>query len=53
MLQPDTAQLMFYSDTRDLENPPESDELASKIIENLEAGLNSFREVLPSLKKVS
>jgi type I restriction enzyme M protein len=31
----------------------EPDELAEEIIENLEAGLNSFREVLEGLAKVS
>jgi len=35
----------------DLDNLPEPDELAEKIIENLEAGLNSFRDVLTSLSK--
>ncbi|WP_373547985.1 N-6 DNA methylase [Chamaesiphon sp.] len=33
----------------DLENLPEPDELAAEIIENLEAGLNSFRDVLAAL----
>lgn len=33
----------------DLENLPEPDDLAEEIIENLEAGLNSFREVLEGL----
>ncbi len=33
----------------DLDNLPEPDELAEEIIENLEAGLNSFREVLSGL----
>ena len=33
----------------DLDNLPEPDELAEEIIENLEAGLQSFREVLASL----
>lgn len=35
----------------DLDNLPEPDELAEEIIENLEAGLNSFREVLAGLAK--
>ncbi len=35
----------------DLDNLPEPDELAEEIIENLEAGLQSFREVLLSLDK--
>ncbi|QGG89032.1 N-6 DNA methylase [Agrobacterium sp. MA01] len=35
----------------DLDNLPEPDELAEEIIENLEAGLNSFRAVLTSLSK--
>ena len=35
----------------DLDNLPEPDELAEEIIENLEAGLNSFREVLIGLGK--
>lgn len=33
----------------DLENLPEPDELAAEIIENLEAGLNSFLDVLAAL----
>jgi type I restriction enzyme M protein len=33
----------------DFDNLPEADELAEEIIENLEAGLNSFREVLSAL----
>jgi type I restriction enzyme M protein len=37
----------------DLDNLPEPDELAEEIIENLEAGLNSFREVLVGLNKVA
>ena len=37
----------------DLDNLPEPDELAEEIIENLEAGLNSFREVLAGLEKTS
>jgi type I restriction enzyme M protein len=35
----------------DLDNLPEPDELAEEIIENLEAGLNSFREVLAGLAR--
>ena len=35
----------------DLDNLPEPDELAAKIIENLEAGLNSFRQVLAGLQQ--
>ena len=35
----------------DLDNLPEPDELAEEIIENLEAGLNSFREVLAELQR--
>ena len=34
----------------DLDNLPEPDELAEEIIENLEAGLRSFRQVLSGLK---
>ena len=37
----------------DLENLPEPNELAEEIIENLEAGLNSFREVLEALDEVA
>lgn len=37
----------------DLDNLPEPDELAEEIIENLEAGLASFREVLSGLQKAS
>ena len=33
----------------DLDNLPEPDILASEIIENLEAGLNSFREIAAAL----
>lgn len=33
----------------DLENLPEPDELAEEIIENIEAGLNSFREILKGI----
>ena len=35
----------------DLDNLPEPDELAEEIIENLEAGLDSFRQVLAGLSK--
>ncbi len=35
----------------DLDNLPEPDDLAEDIIENLGAGLNSFREVLAGLRK--
>ena len=35
----------------DLDSLPEPDELAEQIIENLEAGLNSFREVLAGLRR--
>jgi type I restriction enzyme M protein len=35
----------------DLDNLPEPDELAEEIIENLEAGLDSFRAVLAGLEK--
>ena len=35
----------------DLDNLPEPDELAEEIIENIEAGLNSFREVLSGLQR--
>ena len=35
----------------DLDNLPEPDELAEEIIENLEAGVNSFREVLAGLRQ--
>jgi type I restriction enzyme M protein len=37
----------------DLDNLPDPDELAVEIIENLEAGLESFRRVLRSLEKPS
>lgn len=37
----------------DLENLPEPNELAEEIIENLEAGLNSFREVLEALDEAA
>ena len=35
----------------DLDNLPEPDDLAEEIIENLEAGLSSFREVLAGLRQ--
>jgi type I restriction enzyme M protein len=35
----------------DLDNLPDPDDLAAEIIENLEAGLNSFRQVLTGLEK--
>ena len=34
----------------DLDNLPEPDDIAQEIIENLEAGLSSFREVVSSLQ---
>jgi type I restriction enzyme M protein len=34
----------------DLDNLPEPDELAGEIIENLAAGLNSFREIAAALQ---
>ncbi|MDR4505209.1 MAG: type I restriction-modification system subunit M [Candidatus Scalindua sp.] len=37
----------------DLDNLPEPDELAEEIIENLEAGLNNFREILGTLNKAN
>ncbi|MCP3475838.1 type I restriction-modification system subunit M [Bradyrhizobium sp. CCGUVB1N3] len=37
----------------DLDNLPEPDDLAEEIIENLEAGLSSFRAVLAGLNKVA
>src|ERR1700692_1843771 len=37
----------------DLDNLPEPAELAGEIIENVEAGLNSFREVLAGLARAS
>ena len=37
----------------DLDNLPEPDELAEDIIENLEAGLANFRQVLAALNKVA
>jgi type I restriction enzyme M protein len=37
----------------DLDNLPEPDDLAAEIIDNVEAGLNSFRAILDSLVQVS
>ena len=37
----------------DLDNLPEPDELAEEIIENLEAGLVNFQQVLTALQKSS
>ena len=34
----------------DLDNLPEPDELVEEIIENMEAGLNSFREIAAALE---
>lgn len=34
----------------DLDNLPDPDELAEEIIENIEAGLESFRAIITSLK---
>jgi type I restriction enzyme M protein len=50
-----------YSDPRyqkdkslaDLDNLPVPEELAEEIIENIEAGLNSFREVAASLNSTN
>ena len=36
----------------DLDNLPEPDVLAEEIIDNLEAGLNSFRTVLAALNNI-
>jgi type I restriction enzyme M protein len=33
----------------DLDNLPDPDVLASEIIENIEAGLNSFREIMETI----
>jgi type I restriction enzyme M protein len=35
----------------DLDNLPDPDELALEIVENLEAGLESFRSIIEQLKK--
>jgi len=35
----------------DLDNLPDPDELALDIVENLEAGLDSFRAIIKQLKK--
>lgn len=35
----------------DLDNLPEPDELVNEIIENLKAGLNSFRDIAAILSK--
>jgi type I restriction enzyme M protein len=35
----------------DLDNLPDPDELANEIVENLEAGLESFREIIVALKR--
>lgn len=37
------------SSLADLDNLPDPDDLAAEIVENLEAGLNSFREILAAL----
>jgi hypothetical protein len=47
------AKSFSKSRITDLDNLPERDELAEEIIENLEAGLNSFRKVLAGLNKVA
>lgn len=35
----------------DLDNLPSPDDIAEEIIENLEAGLNNFRQVLAHLRR--
>ena len=42
------ANVLFFD--ADLEDLPDPDVLAEQIIENLEAGLNSFRDVLSALQ---
>jgi type I restriction-modification system DNA methylase subunit len=49
---PWTSQVWFWLKDKslaDLDNLPEPDELAEETIENIEAGLGSFREVLAGL----
>jgi type I restriction enzyme M protein len=51
-----TSQDVFWLKDKsltDLDSLPEPDDLAEEIIENLEAGLNSFHEVLAGLEKAS
>lgn len=53
--EPVSANRIFWLKDKsltDLDNLPEPDELAEEIIENLEAGLSSFRKVLNSLRTV-
>ena len=49
--------LMFFwlkdKSLSDLDNLPDPDDLAADIIENLEAGLNSFKEIFSTLQKSS
>jgi type I restriction enzyme M protein len=35
----------------DLDNLPNPDDLAREIIENLEAGVASFKEIMPTIKE--
>ncbi len=41
---------MRYEHLTDLDDLPEPEELAAQIIENLEAGIDSFRRVLAGLE---
>ena len=49
-----SLDIFWLKDKRltDLDNLPEPEDLAAEIIENLEAGLNSFHAVLAVLGKV-
>lgn len=44
------CQMLRDQSLGDLDNLPEPDEIAEEIIENLEAGLESFRGVLSELQ---
>ena len=46
----DFHPVALFHEERNLDNLPEPDELAEEIIENLEAGLESFRAVLAELE---
>ncbi len=45
--------LLRNKSVTDLDNLPEPDELTEEIIENLETGLNSFRDMLAGLERAS
>jgi type I restriction enzyme M protein len=54
LIDPKTSLDIFWLKDKsltDLDNLPEPDILAADIIENIEAGLNSFREIATKLEE--